>query len=65
MYSYLCMSLATAVNLQSTSQWLREDFLTYIRDWENQAAKLPCDKRDQRKTCLSIETLEGMRITGL
>ncbi len=41
-------------------QWLKENFLSYLQEWEEEAKSLPLGM----KHCLSRETLEGMRITS-
>ena len=47
-------------------QWLEETFMKdFINKWEEQALNTPNLKtKEQRKLCLSIQTLEGLRITG-
>ena len=48
------------------AQWLRNDFLTYLTEWEEEMASLPGLKRSEsQKMCLSKETMAGLRITGM
>ena len=46
-------------------QWLKEDFLGYLREWEQECSKKPLKPSLSRRQCLSRETLEGLRITGM
>ena len=46
-------------------QWLREDFLGYLSEWEQECLKKPLKRSQSRRQCLSRETLEGLRITGM
>jgi hypothetical protein len=46
-------------------QWLLNDFLGYLKDWENEGAQIPgLTRKERTQLCLSRETLEGLRITG-
>ena len=46
-------------------QWLKEEFLTFLEEWEKQSmARVQLNKKDRMRSCLSSETLEGLRITG-
>ena len=46
-------------------QWLSDVFLKYLEEWEQEVSSIPgLGKKEQRKMCLSLETLEGMRISG-
>ena len=49
-----------------TLQWLEHDFLDYLDEWEAsaQAAENLSDA-EKNKLCISRETLEGLRMTGL
>ena len=48
-----------------TLQWLEEEFLKYIDDWESMVMQLEqVPSAERRKMCLSEETIEGLRITG-
>ncbi len=47
-------------------QWLKDDFLQYLKDWEVSAQGQPGVKEaDRNRTLLSQETLEGLRMTGM
>ena len=47
------------------SQWLSDDFLRYLREWENEIAAVPnLKQKEKRKLGLSLGTLEGLTITG-
>ena len=46
-------------------QWLEEDFLGYLTEWENSiASRKELTHTEQKKMCFSTETLQGLRITG-
>ena len=45
-------------------QWLRKDFLGYLKEWEEEVKVLPLSRKQQLKCCLSRETLEGMKISS-
>ena len=45
-------------------EWLKEDFIAYLNEWENGVKTLPLSKKEQQRQCLSRETLEGMKITS-
>lgn len=46
-------------------QWLKEDFLGYISEWEREINNLPGLKsKEKQKRCLSKETMQGINITG-
>ena len=45
-------------------QWLKDEFLKYLEEWEEQAKKLDLSTTEQNKTLLSAPTREGLRITG-
>ena len=48
------------------SQWLLNDFLGYLGEWEVEIAEVPgLDQKEQQKLCLSRETMEGLKITGM
>ena len=47
-------------------QWLERDFLNYLDDWEDNAnSQADLSKSEQNRLCLSRETLEGLRMTGI
>ena len=47
-------------------QWLREDFLGYLDEWEASVAARPgFSKAERNKMLLSQETLSGLRLTGM
>ena len=46
-------------------QWLQNDFLTYLTEWEEEVAAIPgLKKNEMQKLCLSKETMVGLKITG-
>ena len=48
------------------SQWLENDFLSYLDDWEAAIHSLTdLSKGEKNRMMLSAETLEGLRITGI
>ena len=48
------------------SQWLVNDFLGYLTEWETEIAALPGLKQNEKqKLMLSRETMEGLKITGI
>ena len=58
-------------SFKSLVQWLQNDFLKYLDHWEESTKKstitstgAKLSPADQKKMCLSEETLEGIRITG-
>ena len=47
------------------SQWLEKDFLAYLDEWQTSvASRTELTASAKNKLCLSLETLEGLRITG-
>ena len=47
-------------------QWLEKDFLGFLRDWEEECLQTNgLTMGEKRRMCLSRETLEGLRITGI
>ena len=47
-------------------QWLQNDFLTYLTEWDEEVAAIPGLKRSEmQKLCLSKETMAGLKITGV
>ncbi|XP_035690813.1 uncharacterized protein LOC118425822 [Branchiostoma floridae] len=50
--------------LDARFTWLEEDFLGFLREWEEEAHGTPnLSKDDRNRMCLSKQTLEGLRIT--
>ena len=47
------------------SQWLEADFLKYLEEWEIEASTSGRSPSEQKKMCLSEETIEGLRITSM
>ncbi len=45
-------------------QWLKDTFLGYLFEWEEEVRSLKIKKREQSKMLLSRETREGLHITG-
>ena len=46
-------------------QWLQNDFLRFLKEWEDEAMATPnMTEAQKRKLTLSQQTLEGLRITG-
>ena len=46
-------------------QWLKHDFLGYLDSWEAEVQQRDATPSEKNQMCLSRETLEGLRITGL
>ncbi|XP_065842085.1 uncharacterized protein [Oscarella lobularis] len=47
-------------------KWLEEEFLGYLKEWDNSVESLPnLSKGDRAKLKLSAETIEGWRIIGV
>ena len=47
-------------------QWLENDFLGYLREWEESVEKRDgYSKDDKRRMTLSQETMRGLRMTGM
>ena len=58
MYTYLIVKLSM--------QWLEVDFLGYLTEWDTNVQG--CEgftAAEKKMMCLSEETLEGLRITGI
>lgn len=54
-----------ATILTILSQWLEEDFLGYLQSWkENVDQREGFSKGQKNLMCLSLETLEGLHMTG-
>ena len=48
------------------SQWLFNDFLGYLGEWEAEIAEVPgLKEKERQKLCLSRETMESLKITGM
>ena len=45
-------------------QWLLDDFLGYIKEWEDDIAASNFSEAEKPLMCLSAETLEGLKIIG-
>ncbi len=46
-------------------QWLLQEFLPFLNDWQQEAMATPgLTAAERKKLCLSDQTLEGLRITG-
>ena len=45
-------------------QWLEEDFLGYLTEWESAVKDSGHTASERRKITLSEETLDGIKITG-
>ena len=54
-----------ATEIMHSLQWLKEDFIKYLDDWKEEVAELPLTNKEKQKCCLSRETQEGMKITGI
>ena len=49
----------------ATFQWLEEDFLGYLDDWEKAVKERKgFTDEEKKRMMLSQETLEGLRMTG-
>ncbi len=47
-------------------QWLENDFLGYLKEWEdNVSSRIGAEDTDKTTMLLSRETIEGLHITGL
>ena len=47
-------------------QWLKEDFLSYLKEWQTSIEQRKGFTKAQKQTmCLSKETLLGLRMTGV
>ena len=46
-------------------QWLASDFLQYLDEWEREVGSMPGPAKEKQRACLSRETLQGLRITGM
>ena len=48
------------------TQWLQNDFLGYLTEWEEEVALIPGMKQSERqKLSLSRDTIVGLKITGM
>ena len=47
------------------TQWLEGEFLSYLDDWESTVKSSNHTASEKRKMCLSDETLQGIRMTGM
>ena len=47
-------------------QWLCNDFIGYLAEWESEVASMAGLKQGERqKLTLSRETMDGLKITGM
>ena len=46
-------------------QWLKNDFLMYLTEWAEEDTSSGVSKKEKQKLCLSRETMDGLRITGI
>ena len=53
------------VKSQTHIQWLKHDFLGYLDRWEAEIQQTDATPGAKNQMCLSRETLEGLRITGV
>ena len=55
------------LNSLINAQWLQTEFLDYLDTWESEVQTLPAEiaQSVKNKMCLSRETIEGLRMTGL
>ena len=54
------------VHAHTHTQWLKEDFLQYLEEWETSVKELTGYTAAQVQTMLlSRETIEGIKITGI
>ena len=52
-------------NLFNLAQWLLNDFLGYLDEWEREMAGTPgLSQKEKQKLGLSRETVQGLKITG-
>ena len=61
MYMYILYAQLCNYN----SQWLKETFLGYLKEWEVSVEKRPGYSRLMKMMLLSPETLLGLKITGV
>lgn len=45
-------------------QWLENDFLSYLKEWDESVSAKDLSASDMARMCISRETLEGLRFTG-
>ena len=47
-------------------QWLEKDFMEYLDEWESSAnMREDLSDAEKQKLCISRETVEGLRVTGM
>ena len=47
------------------AQWLNDEFLGYLAEWEEEVKSQPgIDAKEKQRMWLSRETVEGLRMTG-
>lgn len=48
-------------------QWLEKDFLGYLKEWDDSVGERQGDFTiaERKKMCISEETLDGLRMTGI
>ena len=47
------------------TQWLENEFMGYLREWQEELRMKFPSKKERNKRCLSRETLEGLQMTGM
>ena len=59
--------IVVVVFLHVYVQWLKEDFLGYLQEWDTSVEQRTGDftEAERKKMRLSDETLEGLRMTGI
>ena len=61
---HLVLCLHVSYMFVRTTQWLENDFLHYLGEWESEVNESNQAAQERRKMMLSDETLAGLRITG-
>ena len=60
-----CFTVSIIIMHTYTLQWLVDGFLGYLDNWEEEVADQPgVPRKEQKRMCLSRETLQGLRITA-
>ena len=64
---WMCSSSVVIPKIIYTfQQWLENDFLGYLHAWEaSVSSRTDVSLAERDKMCLSRETLEGLRLTGV
>ena len=62
----VCLNFITYMYINFESlQWLIDDFLEYLKEWETEVdGRKDLKKSERNKMILSRETLDGLKMTG-